>query len=70
VLVGSCQNSSASSEGSGTGTDSVQLKNTGINFQTKNACKISADYLANLMGTINYEVLTMLKDRIPRVYIY
>ncbi len=32
--------------------------------------KISADYLASLMGTINYEVLCMLKDRIPRIYIY
>jgi len=31
--------------------------------------QISADYLASLMGTINYEILCMLKDRIPRVYI-
>jgi alanine racemase len=31
--------------------------------------EISAGYLANLIGTINYEVLCMLKDQIPRVYI-
>ena len=32
--------------------------------------KMTADYLADIMGTINYEVLCMLKDRIPRIYIY
>jgi len=32
--------------------------------------QISADYLASLIGTINYEILCMLKDRIPRVYIH
>lgn len=31
---------------------------------------ISADYLSGLIGTISYEVLCMLKDKIPRVYIY
>lgn len=31
--------------------------------------KITADGLAGLIGTINYEVLCMLKDQIPRVYI-
>jgi alanine racemase len=30
--------------------------------------EISADYLASQIGTINYEVLCMLKDQIPRVY--
>lgn len=32
--------------------------------------KITADYLAGIISTINYEILCMLKDRIPRVYIY
>ena len=32
--------------------------------------RISADYLSGLIGTISYEVLCMLKDKIPRVYIY
>lgn len=32
--------------------------------------KVTADYLADLIGTINYEVLCLLKDRIPRVFIY
>lgn len=31
---------------------------------------ISADYLSSLIGTISYEVLCMLKDKIPRVYIH
>jgi len=31
--------------------------------------RISADILADLMGTINYEVVCMLKDRIPRIYV-
>jgi alanine racemase len=31
---------------------------------------ISADYLSGLIGTVSYEVLCMLKDKIPRVYIY
>jgi len=31
--------------------------------------KITADWLAGLIGSINYEVLCMLKDQIPRVYI-
>ncbi|MBN1298878.1 MAG: alanine racemase [Actinobacteria bacterium] len=30
---------------------------------------ISADHLASIIGTINYEILCMLKDRIPRIYI-
>lgn len=32
--------------------------------------KVSADYLASIFDSINYEVLTMLKDKIPRVFIY
>ncbi len=32
--------------------------------------RVSADYLSSLIGTISYEVLCMLKDKIPRVYIY
>jgi alanine racemase len=30
---------------------------------------INADYIADLMGTINYEVLCMVSKRVPRVYI-
>ena len=30
---------------------------------------IDADYIAKLMGTINYEVICMIKHRVPRVYI-
>jgi len=31
--------------------------------------KISADHLSSIIGTINYEVLCMLKDKIPRIFI-
>lgn len=35
----------------------------------KGSLKFNADNLAEIMGTINYEILCMLKTRIPRVYI-
>lgn len=31
--------------------------------------KITADDIAEIMGTINYEIICMLKQRVPRVYI-
>jgi alanine racemase len=31
--------------------------------------EISADEVASLEGTINYEVVTRLLDRLPRVYV-
>ncbi|SFA91597.1 alanine racemase [Clostridium frigidicarnis] len=31
--------------------------------------KITADDIAEMMGTINYEIICMLKQRVPRVYI-
>jgi alanine racemase len=30
---------------------------------------ISADELAELMGTINYEIVCMIDQRVPRVYV-
>ena len=30
--------------------------------------KFNADNIAEIMGTINYEILCMLKYRVPRVY--
>ena len=30
--------------------------------------KFNADDMAEIMGTINYEIICMLKQRIPRVY--
>jgi len=36
--------------------------------QQKNQ-KITADELAGLIGTINYEIICMISDRIPRLYI-
>lgn len=34
-----------------------------------NGLKITADEFAEMAGTINYEIICMLKDRIPRVYL-
>ncbi len=31
--------------------------------------KFNADDMAKILNTINYEVLCMIKDRVPRVYI-
>lgn len=30
---------------------------------------LDADYIAEIMGTVNYEVICMIKQRVPRVYI-
>ncbi|WP_027634442.1 alanine racemase [Clostridium hydrogeniformans] len=30
---------------------------------------LDADYIADMMGTVNYEVICMIKQRVPRVYI-
>jgi alanine racemase len=34
-----------------------------------NGQKISAEDIARMMGTINYEVVCMCKDRVPRIFI-
>lgn len=34
-----------------------------------NGISINADYLAELLGTINYEIVCMVSKRVPRVYI-
>ena len=35
----------------------------------KNGVKIDADDIAEMLGTINYEVICMISKRVPRVYI-
>lgn len=35
----------------------------------ENGIKIDADDIANMLGTINYEVICMISKRVPRVYI-
>jgi alanine racemase len=45
------------------GTEVILIGNSGNK-------KVTADYLANLVGTISYEILCMLKDGIPRIYIH
>jgi alanine racemase len=32
-------------------------------------CKFNADDMAEIMGTINYEIICMISKRVPRVYI-
>jgi alanine racemase len=45
-----------------TGEEVVLLGNSGKS-------RISAEDIAGMMGTINYEVTCMIKDRIPRIYL-
>ncbi len=51
-------------------TNNISSSIAGNNNITSKNIIVNADYLANLIGTINYEILCMLKDRIPRIYVY
>lgn len=52
-----------------TDIDNVNIGDEVIILGEYKDLKITAEDLANFMGTINYEILCMLKYRIPRVYI-
>ncbi len=47
----------------------VSVNDEVILLGENNNLKFDADDIAEILGTINYEVLCMIKDRIPRVYI-
>lgn len=47
----------------------VNTTNTGDEVIVFGAEKITADYLAELIGTINYEIVCMISKRIPRIYL-
>lgn len=47
----------------------IQVGDEVIVLGEQDNLKFNADYFAEIMGTINYEILCMLKYRIPRVYI-
>ncbi|NLY44146.1 MAG: alanine racemase [Clostridiaceae bacterium] len=51
-----------------TGVEGVSIGDEVIVFGDSNGCSISADDIAEQMGTINYEVVCAVGKRIPRVY--
>lgn len=52
-----------------TDVDEVQLEDEVIIMGESSEVKFNADDMANLLGTINYEILCMIKNRVPRIYI-
>ena len=53
-------------------TDSGGAVQTGdevVLLGRQGAEEITADELAGLIGTINYEIVCMISERVPRVYI-
>ncbi len=47
----------------------VKIEDEVVIFGHQGSASISADEIAELTGTINYEVVTRILDRVPRVYI-
>lgn len=52
-----------------TGIDDIHIGDEVVVFGRQNGQFISVDELAEKMGTINYEILCGISERIPRVYI-
>jgi len=48
--------------------DVTNVNNIGDEVTVFGDCKITADDIANWMGTINYEVICLISKRVPRVY--
>lgn len=49
--------------------EGVELGDEVILIGEKNGVKFNADDIAQLIGTINYEIICMLKNRVPRIYL-
>ena len=47
----------------------VNTINTGDEVIVFGADTVTAEYLANLIGTINYEIVCMISKRVPRIYL-
>ncbi|WP_066874966.1 alanine racemase [Clostridium mediterraneense] len=52
-----------------TDIEGVKLGDEVILIGEKNGVKFNADDIAQLIGTINYEIICMLKNRVPRMYL-
>lgn len=52
-----------------TDIDGVQLEDEVIIIGETSEVKFNADDIADSLGTINYEILCMIKNRVPRIYI-
>ena len=51
-----------------TGLKDVQLDDEAVLIGTQGNESISADELASLAGTISYEILLSVSERVPRIY--
>ena len=52
-----------------TNIEDVKLGDEVILIGEDNGVKFNADDIAQLIGTINYEIICMLKNRVPRIYL-
>lgn len=52
-----------------TNIEGVKLGDEVILIGEDNGVKFNADDMAQLIGTINYEIICMLKNRVPRIYL-
>jgi alanine racemase len=49
--------------------DGVEVGDEVVVFGTQNGAVLPADELAELLGTINYEIVSAVMERVPRVYV-
>jgi len=52
------------------GVDGVSVGDEVVIFGTQDGQAIAVDEIASMLGTINYEVVSSITHRVPRVYIY
>jgi alanine racemase len=52
-----------------TGIDDVKIGDEVILMGESNGTRITAEDLAELLDTINYEVVCMISKRVPRVFV-
>ncbi len=49
--------------------EGVQVGDEVVAFGTQAGAELPADELASMLGTINYEIVSAIMDRVPRVYV-
>lgn len=49
--------------------EDVMLEDEVVLFGKQGKTTLSVDAVAKLIGTINYEVLCMISNRVPRLYV-
>ncbi|MDF2923219.1 MAG: alr [Paenibacillaceae bacterium] len=51
------------------GVEGAQLGDEVVMFGDQSGCRITAEELAEQLGTVNYEIVCMISHRVPRVYV-